>query len=347
MSRGQSLRSWLLVRSGSGLATMGLLTFVVFIATQGLPSDPARVVLGPEAPESSVATLRAQLGLDLPLTQQYAHWLGAALSGDMGRSLSSGREVDELVGGRLLNTLSLVSGVLVLTIPSAIWLGVVLAVRQGTRLDRAALSLLIGLKALPVFAIAIGLMMLLSTSVFSLLPAVSLLDPSRSPWSQAEYLILPILTLVLSTVPYLARLVRTATIEVLSADYVVQARLRGIPERRLLLRHVLPNAAIPAIQGIALTTSVMLGGTLVVEVMFNYPGLGSLLNSAVEGRDLPIIQASVLLLSGCIVLVNLAADLLTALLTPKLRRAARVDHGARREPAPALKPDHAPVSSPP
>lgn len=342
MSGGHSLGSWLLLRSASGLATVGFLTFVVFAATQGLPSDPARVILGPDAPEATVETLRHQLGLDLPLGEQYVRWLGDALTGDMGRSLSSRREVSTLVSDRLLNTLALVAGVMCVALPVSLLLGVALALRGGSLLDRVVVSVLIGLKAVPVFALAIGLVMLFATSVFSILPAVSLLDPGRPLLSQLEFFVLPVLTLVLSTAPYLVRLVRASMIEVLSADYLTQARLRGIPERRLLFRHALPNALIPAVQGVALTSSVMLGGTLVVEVMFNFPGLGSLLNTAVESRDLPIVQASVLILATGVVAINLAADLLTALLTPKLRTSGRAStRDAGEQAVAALDPEQA------
>lgn len=311
-----------MARLASGVATVLFLSLVVFVATQGLPSDPARVVLGPEAPEATVQILRHQLGLDLPIAQQFVRWLGAALTGDLGQSLSSRRVVSELVADRLGNTLALVAAVLGLTVPIALVVGVALARSAGSLVDRTVVSVLIGLKAVPVFALAIGLVLLLSTSVFSLLPAVSLLDSSRPLWVQLEYLALPVLTLVLSSAPYLTRLVRASMIEVLSTDYITQARLRGIPERRLIYRHAVPNALIPAIQGTALTTSVLLGGSLVVEVLFNYPGLGSLLNAAVEQRDLPIVQAAVLSISTGIVLINLLSDLLTLLLTPKLRTSA-------------------------
>jgi peptide/nickel transport system permease protein len=310
---------WLLGRFASGVAAVLAITVIVFAATQALPSDPARVILGPDAPEESVRTLRTQLGLDQSLPTQYAHWLRHAAVGDFGRSLDSHAPVIDLVGVRLRNTGLLLGGVMAIVVPFALMLGVWLALRRDSRTDRAFVTALILFKALPAFAVAIGLVMLLSTSVFEVLPAVSLIQTDRPLWSQLSYLVLPALTLALTTLPYLVRLVRASMIEVLETDYVTQARLRGIPERRLLWRHAAPNALVPAIQGLALTLSVLVGGTIVVEVVFAYPGIGSALNAAVGLRDIPMLQGLVLILTTAIVGVNLTADLLTVLLTPRLR----------------------------
>jgi peptide/nickel transport system permease protein len=310
---------WFLGRLASGAAAILAISVIVFASTQALPSDPARVILGPDAPEETVRTLRAQLGLDQPVATQYARWVRRAAVGDFGRSLDSHVPVIELIGRRLRNTALLLGGVMTLIVPFALALGVWLAVRRDSRLDRAFVTTLIVLKALPAFAVAMGLIMLLSTSVFELLPAVSLVDPDRPLWGQLSYLVLPTLTLALSTLPYLVRLVRASMIEALETDYVTQARLRGIPERRVLWRHAAPNALVPAIQGLALTLSVLVGGTIVVEVVFAYPGIGSALNAAVGSRDIPMLQGLVLILTTAVVGVNLAADLLTVLLTPRLR----------------------------
>jgi peptide/nickel transport system permease protein len=343
MSRLPRWLSWLIVRGLSGALTTLALSAIVFFATHALPSDPARVILGPEATDESVQILARQLGLDLPLAEQYVHWLEQALHGDLGLSLSTRRPVFDLVADRVAATLILVSLVMGVALVFAVAGGTFLAVRSGSLLDRVTVNVLIGIKAVPVFATGIGLVMLLSTSVFSLLPAVSLLDISRPIFSQLDLLVLPALTLVLSSTPYLARLARASMIETLDSDYVLQARLRGIPERRVLFFHALPNAVIPVLQGAALTSSVLFSGGLVVEVLFNYPGLGSLLNQAVESRDLPIIQAVVLVVATGVVSINLVADLLTVLLTPRLRTQGQAQ--AARRPAGASEPQTA-TSSP-
>ena len=165
-----------------------------------------------------------------------------------------------------------------------------------------------------------------STSVLHILPRYSLLIPNESPYSQLEFLILPILTLALSLIPYLMRLVRGSMIDALESEYVTSARLRGIPERRIIWKHVLPNALVPVVQGTALTIRVLLSGALIIEVVFSYPGIGNALNAAIEMRDIPTIQAIVLLLTICVVVVNLIADLITTLLTPKIRTAKDIKH---------------------
>ncbi len=312
---------WLARRLAGGAAAVAAISVIVFVATQALPSDPARAVLGPEAPEASVRTLQRQLGLDQPLPVQYLTWAGRLLRGDLGVSLDSHVAVSQLVAARAGNSLTLLGGVLALLVPLSLVAGVWLARHRDSWLERKILSLLIALKAVPQFALGIGLVMLFATSVWRVLPAVSLLEPDRAPWRQPRFLLLPMATLLLAGLPYLIRLVRAAMIEALASEYALAARLRGVPERRLLWRHALPNALIPAIQGLALTLSVLLGGTLVVEVVFAYPGIGSALNAAIEMRDLPVVQALVLLIAACVVLINLCADLLAVLLTPRLRTA--------------------------
>ncbi len=320
---------WFVGRLGYGLLTAWVISLVVFIATQALPSDPARVILGPEAPLDSILTLRQQLGLDRPILVQYLDWLAHLLRGDLGISLDSAQPVAGLVLQRFGNTLALLAGVLLLTVPLALLIGVGLALRRDSRVDRWGLATLILLKATPGYLIAIGLVLLFSMPHFDLLPAVSLIDPDRPLWQQLHYLALPAIALGLSSLPYLARLVRSSMIDTLESDYVGAARLRGVSERRIVWCHTLPNALVPAIQGVALTLRVLIGGALLAEVVFSYPGVGTLLNSAIQMRDLPLIQGVVLVITLGVVAINLLADLLTVLLTPKLRTARRAGLIAR------------------
>lgn len=316
--------SWFVGRMGYGLLTAWIISLVVFIATQALPSDPARVILGPDAPLESVLTLQRQLGLDRPILEQYMRWLGNALSGDLGVSLDSNAPVSAVLLGRFGNTLALLAGVFVCVVPIALLLGVSLALRRDSLVDRWGLSMLIFLKATPGFLLAIGLVLLFSMPHIDWLPAVSILDPDKSLIAQFKSLILPVVALGLTATPYLVRMVRASMIEALESDYVIAARLRGIPEWRIVWHHTLPNALIPAIQGVALTLRTLVGGALLAEVIFSYPGIGTTLNSAIQMRDLPLIQAVVLVVTLSVVVVNLLADLLTVLLTPKLRTARRV-----------------------
>lgn len=316
--------SWFIGRLGYGLLTAWVISLVVFIATQALPSDPARVILGPDAPLESILTLQRQLGLDQPILWQYVRWLGAALSGELGVSLDSNAPVASILWGRFGYTLALLAGVIALVVPAALVLGVSLALRRDSTLDRWSLSLLIFLKATPGFLLAIGLVLLFSMPHMGWLPAVSILDPDLSLWRQLKFLILPVLALSLSALPYLTRMVRAALIDALESDYVIAARLRGIPRWRIVWCHTLPNALVPAIQGVALTLRTLIGGAVLAEVIFSYPGIGTALNAAIQMRDLPMIQAIVLVITLAVVLINLLADLLTVLLTPKLRTARRV-----------------------
>lgn len=314
---------WFGARLLSGVATAFAISLLVFAATQALPSDPARVILGPDATEKSVLMLRQQLGLDRPISEQYAHWAGQALSGNFGNSLDSNVPAGRLVAERFRNSAALMISVFGLAIPIAFFGGVGLAVRRDSRLDRWAMNGIILLKALPAFVIAIGLILLLSTAVFPILPAVSLLNPADSPFLQPIYLILPTLTLALVVAPVLLRMVRSAMIDTLEAEYVAAARLRGIPERRIIWRHAVPNALVPVIQGIALSARLLLGGSVIVEAVFSYPGIGNALNAAIEVRDVPVIQAITLQMAASVVVINLIADVVTVLVTPRLRTASR------------------------
>ena len=318
---------WFFTRLLSGVLVVFVISLIVFIATQALPSDPARVILGPEAPEATVQILREQLGLNDPILIQYWHWLSQLLQGNFGRSIDSNVPVVQIVQNYFANTVALTILVIVITVPISVVLGVWLSLRRDSKLDRIIVSSSILFKAVPGFVIAIWLMMFFSTSILHILPAASLLIPEQSAFSQIEFLVLPILTLALSLIPYLMRLVRGSMIDALESDYVTSARLRGIPERRIIWKHVLPNALVPVVQGTALTIRVLLSGALIIEVVFSYPGIGNALNAAIELRDIPTIQAIVLLLTICVVAVNLIADLITTLLTPKIRTAKR--HKAR------------------
>ncbi|USA44897.1 ABC transporter permease [Acinetobacter sp. C26M] len=318
---------WFFTRLLSGVLVVFVISLIVFIATQALPSDPARVILGPEAPEATVQILREQLGLNDPILIQYWHWLSQLLQGNFGRSIDSNVPVVQIVQNYFGNTVALTILVIVITVPLSVVLGVWLSLRRDSKLDRIIVSSSILFKAVPGFVIAIWLMMFFSTSILHILPAASLLIPEQSAFSQIEFLVLPILTLALSLIPYLMRLVRGSMIDALESDYVTSARLRGIPERRIIWKHVLPNALVPVVQGTALTIRVLLSGALIIEVVFSYPGIGNALNAAIELRDIPTIQAIVLLLTICVVAVNLIADLITTLLTPKIRTAKR--HKAR------------------
>ena len=191
--------------------------------------------------------------------------------------------------------------------------------RRDRPFDHASQGVLLVLTALPEFVIGLGLLILFGTTVFKLLPSVALIPSGGAAFTHPRELALPVLTLVLAVLPYLTRLQRAAMIDVLESDYVQMARLKGLPERIVVRRHALRNSLVPVVQGSALTLIYLTGGIVAIEYLFAYPGLGSALTTAVAGRDLPVVQAIVLLLASVYVVVNLVADLLTVLLVPRLR----------------------------
>ncbi|MFI0485413.1 ABC transporter permease [Actinomadura sp. 9N215] len=312
---------WLVRRLLLGAAVVLLVSVLVFLATQVLPGDAARAALGREATPDRVAALRAELGLDEPLLRQYFSWLGGILSGDPGESLVTKEKVGALVGDRVVNSAVLVLISAAIVVPLSVLVGALTGSRRDRPADRVMLVVTLGLTALPEFIIALLLVILFATSVFHLLPGTVLLAPGQSPFSNVEQLVLPVIALVLGVLPYLARLVRGSVIDAYESEYVRTARLKGVPERVVLRRHVLPNALVPAIQGTALALAYLTGGILVIEQVFNYPGLGSALVDAVNNRDVPVIQLICLLFAACYVAFNLLGDVLTVYVTPRLRTA--------------------------
>jgi len=294
-------------------------SLLVFFATQALPGDPAEAILGRQATPEALAQLRASLGLDQPMYTQYVDWVTSLFSGDLGSSLASQAPVGSLLGPALTNSLSLLLMSAIVAVPLSITLGVLTAVRRGGAVDRTSMVGSLVLTAMPEFVIAMILIVVLSTTVFKVLPAVAVIPPGSSPFLHPMEMVLPVLTLVLAVVPYLYRLVRATMIDVLESEFIAMARLKGVPERRVVWKHALPNALIPVTQASALVLAYLLGGIVVVEFIFGYPGLGTLLTDAVGQRDLPVIQAVTLVIAAGVVLFNLVADLLTVVLTPRLR----------------------------
>ena len=310
---------WLLRRLLFSVIVLFGVSVLVFAATQALPGDPAVQILGHGAQPAQLAALRSRLGLDRPLPSQYAHWLGNLLSGSLGESLTSHQAVGALVRDRGLASLTLVLASALIAIPLALVLGSVGAMRRDRPFDHATQLILLVLTAVPEFVIGLVLLILFATSVFKWLPAVALIPSGASAFRHPKELALPVLTLVLAVLPYLARLQRAAMIDVLESEYVQMARLKGLPERLVVRRHALRNSVVPVVQGSALTLIWLTGGIVTIEYLYAYPGLGSALTGAVGGRDLPVVQAIVLLLASVYVVVNLVADLLTVFLIPRLR----------------------------
>jgi peptide/nickel transport system permease protein len=318
-----SLARWVLGRVALSLLILVGVSILVFAATQALPGDPAQQILGHAAAPEQLAALRQELGLDRPLVSQYGHWIYGVLQGDLGDSLATKQSVTSLISDRAVNSLALVLLSAGIAIPLSLLIGTAGAIRRDRPFDHATQLGLIVLTALPEFVIGLALLVLLATSVWTILPAVALIPPGESPFAHPRELVLPVLTLVLAVVPYLARLQRGALVDVLESEYVQMARLKGLPERLVIRRHALRNSLVPVIQGSALTLIYLTGGIVTIEYLFAYPGLGSALAAAVQSRDLPVVQAIVLLFAAAYVVFNLAADLLTVYVSPRLRTGRR------------------------
>ena len=302
-----------------GIVVLILVSVLVFLATQALPGDPARAILGRSATPASLAALRRQLHLDRPVIDQYWTWVTGLLHGNLGTSLAAQEPVTTLLAPRLVNSAVLVALAAVLSIPLSIAIGAWAALKREKVFDQTSSNLLLVLAALPEFVVGLVLVILFATTVLHVLPAVSTIPPGSRPWNNWLALILPTLALVIAVAPYVARIMRASMIEVLESDYVEMARLKGLPERTVLIRHALPNALGPVFQVIALNLAYLAGGIIVIEYVFNYSGIGSAIQEAVLNHDLPVIQALAMLLAAVYVVINLLADVATILVTPRLR----------------------------
>lgn len=310
----------LLRRGGFGVITLVVVSIIVFLATQALPGDAARAILGKEATPERLAALRQQLGLDNSLATQYVHWVGNLFQFDLGTSLAAQRPVSEILGSAAVNTGILMILAAIIAIPLSIALGTLTAMAKDRMSDRVTSVITLIFAALPEFVVGILLVLLLSTGVLHIFPAVYV-DSGGSVLLQPQQLVLPVLTLVLAIFPYITRIMRATVLEVLESEYVRQARLKGIPERLVIIRHAIPNAIGPVAQVIALQLAWLVGGVVLVEYLFRFPGVGFALTDAVTNRDMPLIQALVLLIAAFYVVVNLLADVVTLIANPRVRTA--------------------------
>jgi peptide/nickel transport system permease protein len=310
-------------RLALGLLTLWLVSLIVFAAVLALPGDAATAILGKEATPQRVAALRAQLHLGDPVVSQYLQWLGGIVTGHLGISAASQEPVGTLLADRGVNSAFLVLVSAAVAVPLSLAIGVWTAVRRDRPVDHAVSTVTLVLAAIPEFVIGIALILVFATSLLTVLPAVSLLTPGVPAWNTPSAVVLPAATLVLSVTPYISRIMRGSMVEVLASEYVAMARLKGLPERRVIWRHAVPNAIVPAIQVTALQLAWMAGGVVVVEFVFQYQGIGALLVNAVGNRDMPVVQAVTMLTAAIYVGLNVLADIATILVTPKLRTAAR------------------------
>jgi peptide/nickel transport system permease protein len=309
---------FLLKRLGLAAITLFLLSVIVFFGTQVLPGNVGRRILGPFADQAAVDALNERLGTDRGLLTQYWDWLTGLFTGDLGTSLAQNVPVTELLGSALVNSLKLAAFAFVLVVPLAILGGVVAALRRDQLTDRVITIGGLSLSVVPEFVSGIILIL-----VFGLwldwFPVSARAPAGSSVLTQLEYLFLPALTLVILLFGYIARITRAGTIEALDADYTRTAVLKGLPRRAVLRRHVLRNSLLPTIAVVATQTGYLIGGLVVVETLFNYPGMGRLIFTAATQKDMPVLQASVLIVGLIFLIAMLLADLLYSLLNPRIR----------------------------
>ncbi len=318
-ARQRPLTEMLIRRAGQGVIILFLVSIIIFVATMLLPGNVANAILGRTATPESIAALEAKLMLNDPPIERYMHWLGGVLSGNPGQSLANGQPLWELVGPRLINSAGLVLIAGVIGIVIGIALGTFAAVRRDRPVDHVLTGTLLVLTSLPEFVVAIILVIVFSTVVWRILPAVALLSSGEIVWSQPQLLILPIATLVIAVVPYIYRMTRAVTIENLNSDFVEFARLKGVKEGRVVMRHALINSVPSISQVTGIVLLYLAGGVVIVEFAFGYPGIGSGLVDAVAARDVPMVQFIVLLLAVFYVVVNIVTDLVSMATTPRRR----------------------------
>lgn len=301
------------------LLTLLVTSMIVFALTQFLPGDIARLILGRDASPEAVEAFRQEFGLNAPLPMQYVNWLSGFVRGDWGKSFAEGNpNVRPLVLDRLGNSLILAGFTLLISVPTAILLGVIAALRENTWLDNLISLLSLSVVGLPEFVTGIVLI-----NIFALglgwFEATSLIQDNYNLGDWLRVLTLPAITASFVLVGYIARLTRAGMIDELQKPYVRTAILKGLPFRQVIFKHVLRNALLPTITVIAISIGWLMGGIVVIENVFNYPGMGSLLVKAVEQKNLPILQAVVVLIVFIFAVANLIADLVYAALNPRIR----------------------------
>jgi peptide/nickel transport system permease protein len=293
---------------------------LVFFAAQVLPGNVARRILGPFADQAAVEALNEELGTDQPLLTQYWNWITGVLQGDLGDSLAYGVPVSELIGDALVNSFKLAAFAFVMVVPLAIFGGIVAALKRDKVTDRVITIGGLSFSTVPEFVT--GIMLILVFGLWlSWFPVSANAPDGSSLLTELRYLFLPALTLVILLFGYIARITRAGTIESLESDYTRTAYLKGLSRRTVIRRHVLRNSLLPTIAVVSTQTAYLIGGLVVIETLFNYPGMGKLIYTAAVQKDFPLLQSGVLVIGVVVLVATLLADLLYSLLNPRIRYA--------------------------
>ena len=311
--------SLILKRIFSSFFTLLIVSAFIYSALEILPGDVATRILGRAATPESLVILRAELGLDEPALNRYFSWLYNIFQGDFGNAMTSKRPIIDVLGPKIFNTMVLSGFAFLLYLPMAFITALVQAANKNRQIDNILSIVTLVILSLPDFII--GTIFLILFVVFiPILPAVSLVGEYTNFWEWVKALIMPAVTLALIMSVYAVRMLRDNLIEVLDSDYVLMARLKGLPKYKVLIKHALPNAITPTLNVTALNLGFLIGGVVIVEKVFTYPGFGSLLVDSIKFRDLPLVEATILIAAAFYVFANLLTDILSILFNPKLRK---------------------------
>jgi peptide/nickel transport system permease protein len=304
-------------RLGLGLLVLVAVSLIIFLGVELLPGDLAQAILGQAATEETLAAFRKELRLDLPMHTRYLEWLFNILQGDFGRSLANGREISELIGVRLGNTLFLALFSAVIAVPLSLTLGILAAMYRNTLYDRAINIVTLSSISFPEFFVAYILIFIFSINL-GWMPSLSNVSPDTPFWDRIYLLLLPALTLTLVVVAHMMRMTRAAIINLLASPYIEMANLKGLSRSHVILHHALPNAWAPIVNVVVINLAYLIVGVVIVEVVFVYPGLGQLIVDSVQKRDIPVVQACSIIFAATYILLNLTADILSIVTNPRL-----------------------------
>lgn len=302
----------------AAIPVMGVVAIFVFLMLRLSPGDPAAILAGDAATPETIAAIRADLGLDRPIWEQFVTWAGQLAQGDLGRSVLSKQPVAMMIGQRIEPTISLALTTLIFAVLVAVPIGIIAAWKQGGWIDRGIMALSVVGFSIPVFVLGYILIYVFSMKL-DLFPVQGFASLGEGLLPFAERIALPTLTLSFIYIALFARITRAAMLEVLGEDYIRTAHAKGLSESAVLVRHALRNAAVPIVSVIGIGFALLIGGVVITETVFNIPGIGRLVVEAVLARDYPIIQGVILLFSGIYVLINLAIDIAYVLLDPRIR----------------------------
>jgi peptide/nickel transport system permease protein len=309
---------FILKRVGLGLITLWILSMIVFAAAQLLPGDPARAILGPLAAPSAVKALAHQLGTDKSVFSQYWTWIGHVVTGNLGDSHQYQAPIGPLLSTALGNSLKLAALAFVLVVPLGILGGVIAALNIGKPLDRVIS--VVGLTATVIPEVVSGIVLILIFGIWlNVLPISAATPPGAGIGTQIYHLILPAIPLTLILFGYIEQMARAGTAEALASDYARTATLKGLPRGVMIRRHVLRNSLLPTITVIASQIGYLIGGLVLVETLFHYNGIGSLIYNAANSKDFPMLEAGVLVIGAAYMVATLIADILYSLLNPRIR----------------------------